>query len=121
MDFTGKRVVITGSGSGIGKKTAEKFLEPGARVMISDINEKFLAQAEKELKAKGEVAGAIADVCNYEAIEALARKAMASLYVLRRLAEEEDSANALLLISSDYATFITGQTLSFSGGYSFVG
>jgi 2-hydroxycyclohexanecarboxyl-CoA dehydrogenase len=251
MDFSGKKVVITGSGSGIGKKTAEKFLEHGARVMISDINEKILGQAEKELKSKGEVASLVADVCKYNDMEALARKAiesfggvdiwlnnagtgtnklfmeltreewdfdiginlygvlngckailphmiqkkegkivntvsdagrigeyklsiysaakagvigftkalskevgrynilvncvslgttktneikkfiaeqgpgteeaMSRLYVLRRLGEEEDAANALMLLSSDYVTWITGQTLSSSGGYSFVG
>jgi 2-hydroxycyclohexanecarboxyl-CoA dehydrogenase len=251
MDFTGKKIVITGSGSGIGKKTAEKFLEQGAWVVISDINEKVLAQAEKELRSKGKVVGFIADVCQYDAMESLAKKAietlggvdiwlnnagtgtnklflamtkeewdfdiginlygvlngckailphmiekkggkivntvsdagrigeyklsvysaakagvigftkalakevgrynilvncvslgttktdeikkfiadqgpgteeaMSRLYVLRRLGEEEDAANALMLMSSDYVTWITGQILSSSGGYSFVG
>jgi len=250
MDFTGKTIVITGSGGGVGKKTAEKFLEHGARVMISDINEEVLKKAEEELKAKGEVISFTADVNDTEAIQAMADKTietfggvdvwlnnagsaksknffidlpkehwdfdiginlygvlngckailphfiekkagkiintvsdagrvgeptysiysaakagvigftkalarevgrhnimincvslgttrtdvvqgiidsapgneqkMAKLYAMKRIGELDDAANALLLMSSDYASWITGQTLSSSGGYCFV-
>ncbi len=41
-------------------------------------------------------------------------------YALRRMGTMEDAANILLLMSSDYVTWVTGQTLSSSGGYSFV-
>jgi 2-hydroxycyclohexanecarboxyl-CoA dehydrogenase len=39
-------------------------------------------------------------------------------YPLRRLGKAEDIANAVLFFASDNASFITGQTLSVSGGYS---
>jgi len=39
-------------------------------------------------------------------------------YPLRRLGTSEDIANAVLFMASDVANFITGQTLSVSGGYS---
>lgn len=45
---------------------------------------------------------------------------MAKAYAMKRLGETDDAANALLLMSSDYVTWITGQTLSSSGGFSFV-
>ncbi|MBU2548914.1 MAG: SDR family oxidoreductase [Proteobacteria bacterium] len=250
MDFTGKNIVITGAGAGVGKKAAEKFLEHGARVMINDLREDVLDQAEQYLKAKGEVVSFAADVTDTEAVRAMAQKAietfggvdiwlnnagtakevklfieqprenwdfdiginliavlngckailphfiekkagkivntvsdagrvgefrlavysaakagvigftkalarevgrynimvncvslgttkteninamlemmpggeekMAKLYALRRIGEMDDAANALLLMSSDYVTWITGQTLSSSGGFSFV-
>ncbi len=250
MDFKNKRIVITGSGSGVGKKTAEKFLEHGARVMIVDLEENVLQKAQQELSEKGEVLSFVCDVRDFDQVQSLAREAIASLggvdiwlnnvgtgtfkffteteksdwdfdinvnlygvlngckailphfieqgkgkiintvsdagrvgetrlsvysaakagiigftkalaqevgrynimincvslgttktgkikellslspagseekmakqYALKRLGEEEDAANALLMMSSDYASWITGQTLSSSGGFSFV-
>lgn len=252
MNFKDKRIVITGSGSGVGKKTAQKFLELGARVMISDLNPDILAKAETELKSKGEVVSYLADVRDYRAMHDMARTAidtlgqvdiwinnagtsfgmksfidttpdnwkfdidvnlvgvlngckailphfmdrktgkivntvsdagrvgeprlsiysaakagvigftkalakeigkynilincvslgttktetiqllldasggeleekMSKAYALKRLGEMDDAANALLVMSCDYITWITGQTLSSSGGFSFVG
>jgi len=38
-------------------------------------------------------------------------------YPLRRMAKASEIANAVVFLSSDAASFITGQTLSVSGGY----
>jgi NAD(P)-dependent dehydrogenase (short-subunit alcohol dehydrogenase family) len=38
MRFEGKRVVLTGGASGIGKATAEAFIAEGAQVMMGDLN-----------------------------------------------------------------------------------
>ena len=38
-------------------------------------------------------------------------------YPLRRMAEAREIANAVVFLASDAAGFITGQTLSVSGGY----
>lgn len=40
-------------------------------------------------------------------------------YVLRRVAEPEEPANMILFLSSDAASWITGQTIPVNGGYSF--
>jgi len=45
---------------------------------------------------------------------------VAKRYPLRRLGEVDDAANAICFLISDRASFITGQTLSVSGGYSLV-
>jgi NAD(P)-dependent dehydrogenase (short-subunit alcohol dehydrogenase family) len=42
----------------------------------------------------------------------------AKVYPLQRLGEAQDIANAVAFLASDRASFITGQTLSVSGGYS---
>ncbi|MGH8567223.1 MAG: SDR family oxidoreductase, partial [Gammaproteobacteria bacterium] len=41
----------------------------------------------------------------------------AKAYPLRRIGKPEDVAPAVLFLASDAAAFITGQTLSVSGGY----
>jgi len=45
------------------------------------------------------------------------RERIAKAYPLRRVGRPEDVANAVVFLSSDAASFITGQTLSVSGGY----
>lgn len=53
MRFKGKRIIVTGGGSGIGRATAEAFLKEGARVSIFDISEKGGKKVITELKKKG--------------------------------------------------------------------
>jgi NAD(P)-dependent dehydrogenase (short-subunit alcohol dehydrogenase family) len=48
------------------------------------------------------------------------REKLAKGYALRRLGTMEDAANAMLLLASDRASFVTGQVLSSSGGFSMV-
>ena len=45
------------------------------------------------------------------------RERIAKTYPLRRVGRPEDVANAVVFLASDAASFITGQTLSVSGGY----
>ncbi|NCU12555.1 MAG: SDR family oxidoreductase [Sphingomonadaceae bacterium] len=44
MRFAGKRVLITGAASGIGRATAQLFAREGAQVIVGDINEAGLAE-----------------------------------------------------------------------------
>ena len=43
---------------------------------------------------------------------------IAKNYPLRRTGKAMDTANAVVFIASDAASFVTGQTFSVSGGYS---
>lgn len=51
--FVGKCVVVTGGASGIGRATAEKFLEEGAKVAIADVSKEMGKATISYLKAKG--------------------------------------------------------------------
>jgi NAD(P)-dependent dehydrogenase (short-subunit alcohol dehydrogenase family) len=47
--LAGKRTLITGGTSGIGLETAKQFLNEGARVAVTGLNEDTIAAARKEL------------------------------------------------------------------------
>lgn len=76
-DLSGKVAVITGAASGIGLALAEGALARGARVVISDVREDALAEAEALLAPRGEVLAVRADVAFFADVEALAQAAVA--------------------------------------------
>ena len=74
--LTGKVALITGSASGMGKKTALRLAEQGAKVVINDIVAEKVDQTVEEFRSQGlEVLGKVADICNKEAVEAMVREA----------------------------------------------
>ncbi len=69
-----KVAIITGSGRGIGKRTAELFIENGAKVAINDIDPEVCKATAEEF---GENAIAcVADVTNFEQVEKMANDTM---------------------------------------------
>jgi NAD(P)-dependent dehydrogenase (short-subunit alcohol dehydrogenase family) len=74
-EFKGKVAVVTGGASGIGWGLAERCAFEGMKVVIADIEEPALKQAEKTLKTGGaEVLAVLTDVSRLSDIEALAQK-----------------------------------------------
>ena len=52
LKFQGKIALVTGSGTGIGKAIATKFIENGASVIILGRRKEPLEEAAKELEGK---------------------------------------------------------------------
>ena len=52
-DFQDKVAVVTGAASGIGRALAGKSAQEGMKVVLADVEESALKQAEEELKASG--------------------------------------------------------------------
>jgi NAD(P)-dependent dehydrogenase (short-subunit alcohol dehydrogenase family) len=69
--------LITGGASGIGKATAQLFLEEGAKVAIADLNSEGLDQAVKELRAvSDQIIGVQGDVRSMTDAAAMVRGAV---------------------------------------------
>src|SRR5436853_959931 len=78
-DFQGKVAVVTGAASGIGRALAEKSAALGMKVVLADVEESTLKQAEAELKAGGaEIVAQRTDVSQAGDVEALANLAFAT-------------------------------------------
>jgi NAD(P)-dependent dehydrogenase (short-subunit alcohol dehydrogenase family) len=73
-DFQDKVAVVTGAASGIGRALADKSAALGMKVVLADVEESALKQAEAELKASGaQVLAVRTDVSQADEVEALAK------------------------------------------------
>jgi NAD(P)-dependent dehydrogenase (short-subunit alcohol dehydrogenase family) len=78
-DFQDKVAVVTGAASGIGRALAEKSAQEGMKVVLADVEESALKQAEAELKAYGaEVLAVCTDVSQAADVERLAEQTFAT-------------------------------------------
>jgi citronellol/citronellal dehydrogenase len=69
--FSGKRVLVTGGGSGIGLAIARQFLSCGARVVIGSRKRERLDEALKVLSPLGEVHAQVMDIREPEQAESM--------------------------------------------------
>ncbi len=68
MRLDGKVALITGGGRGIGAAIAKRFVDDGAKIVISDIRDDLLENVAKSLK-KGMVATCSGDVTKFEDVK----------------------------------------------------
>jgi NAD(P)-dependent dehydrogenase (short-subunit alcohol dehydrogenase family) len=77
--FAGKHVIITGAGTGIGRSTANRFADEGARVVIANRNRANGERVAAEIQEKGGTACYIScDVASPESIDELIKQAVAT-------------------------------------------
>ena len=77
MDLQSKVAFITGGASGLGRATADNFINAGAKVMVFDLNEENARKAAEDL---GENASwAAGDVADEEAVQAAIQKTVDTL------------------------------------------
>ncbi len=75
--FTGKRVVVTGAGSGFGEAIARRFASEGGRVLLADLNLNGAERVAADIRADGGVAQSCAvDVAEESQVEAMIQQAV---------------------------------------------
>ena len=74
--FTGKRILITGGGTGLGKEIATRYLELGAEVWIAGRRGAVLEQTAKELMGRhgGTVRTHPVDIRDAQAVDAMVQR-----------------------------------------------
>ena len=77
FDLTGRSVIITGGGKGIGKVYAQEFAKAGARVVAADIDGAAAKSVAEALAAQGfETIGLATDIASEESTKAVAQAAL---------------------------------------------
>ncbi|NGO06876.1 SDR family NAD(P)-dependent oxidoreductase [Streptomyces sp. HC44] len=95
----GRSVIVTGAGSGIGRATALKFAEEGAKVLVADVNQEGAEQTVETIeKAGGTARAVIGDLRDQQVIDEIvdtAVQAFGGLDVLVNNAGVMDRMSAL--------------------------
>jgi len=75
MGINNRVALITGSASGIGKQTALRMAEQGAKIVINDIIPEKVEDTVSELKREGfDVLGTVADICKKSQVESMVKE-----------------------------------------------
>ena len=85
MDLTGRAVVVTGSGRGLGRGYAEALGAAGASVVVNDLDQAVVDEAVAAVEAAGgKAVGVTAPVGSSETAEALVAAAVDAVRSARR-------------------------------------
>jgi NAD(P)-dependent dehydrogenase (short-subunit alcohol dehydrogenase family) len=76
MRLKDKVAIVTGAARGIGRATAERLIEEGAKILICDIDEEQLTRTTAELGGEDRVLAQFVDVANKAHVEQLVEKAV---------------------------------------------
>ena len=71
MKLKNKVAIITGATGDIGKNTAKKFLQEGAKVMLAGRSAEKLSRLQNELNVDGKVHNLAGEVCSESYVETL--------------------------------------------------
>ena len=112
MDMTGKVVLVTGGGSGMGRLACQLMSRRGARVLALDVNEQGLAET-----AAGDagIVTRLLDVTDFAAVDAALREAEATLGPVHRVYNAAAIMPLGKLLEQDNATVHRIMAINYGG------
>lgn len=114
--FRERVAVITGGASGIGLAMARAFAARGSRLVLADLDEGALSQAEKELSAEGaRVLAMPTDVTRHEQVEALAEASLRHFGAVHLLCNNAGIAVLGSMVGADPAEWEAAMAVNFWG------
>ena len=99
--LSGKRAIVTGAGSGIGRATANLFVEVGARVLFVDVVEAAAREAAEAVGADW----AVCDISEEDQVKATYARAMdlmGGVDVLANVAAYRQKADTMMMPASEW-------------------
>jgi NAD(P)-dependent dehydrogenase (short-subunit alcohol dehydrogenase family) len=105
FDVSGKRVVVTGGGSGIGTMIARGFVEAGAEVLIASRKEASLAEVTEELSGLGQCTYVVADLSTEDGCRAFGEAVAARWDALDVLVNNAGATWGAPLAEQDHASW----------------
>jgi NAD(P)-dependent dehydrogenase (short-subunit alcohol dehydrogenase family) len=100
-EFRDRVAVVTGAASGIGRGLAGRFAAEGMKLVLADVEEDALRQAEAEFREKGvDVLGVRTDVSKSEDIEKLAQETLDAFGAVHVLCNNAGVVSSFSLVDS---------------------
>jgi len=111
--LTGRRILITGAGSGIGRRTAQVFASEGAALALLDVNPQAVAEAAAEIGA----ATCPADVSDEAQVAEAVGQAAATLGGIDGVVNAAGITVTGLLGDTDFATWRRAMSINLDGTF----
>jgi 3-oxoacyl-[acyl-carrier protein] reductase len=120
LSLAGKRAVVTGAGSGIGREIATRFSAAGAAVAVCDVVKDAADKVATDLSGKGRQAVAYAiDVSDFAAVQQLCERVAADLGGIDILVNNAGITRDNLLLRMTEAEFDRVIAVNLKGAFNF--
>lgn len=115
----GRIVTVVSDGAKVGERGLAVYAAAKAG-LLGMIKSVALEHGREGIRSNGISPGTTITPGSAGFVEGIGADKLAKAYPLRRLGEPQDIANAVLFLASPLSSWITGQVLSVSGGFSMV-
>jgi NAD(P)-dependent dehydrogenase (short-subunit alcohol dehydrogenase family) len=115
----GQIVTVVSDGAKVGERGLAVYAAAKAG-LLGMVKSVALEHGREGVRSNGVAPGTTVTPGSAGFVDAIGADKLAKAYPLRRLGEPQDIANAVLFLASPLSSWVTGQVLSVSGGFSMV-